>query len=285
VSTYELGEAAKYAEPCYLNLAVKQLKRRTRPRNEASCRLYDLFERDSIANHVMELLSGLLSLPLISGQKQELAAQLWNSTNLPGHPSEIFSSESSYFDYYQAQCIASTKDPNNNCGVSTHLDVVNIVHLLRERNATRLSVKDSLMTTLSRSGSTHFEEALQKAINLVIRLWLMIDVGDYMNGIIPGQTRLCWADDSLQNLVKSEFINEPILQSKLKLEKTFMAFNLERVAGIKIFWTDNLADHLRMMDDDTRVAVFHHAFFLHCHKKWYAKLGSCVDITSFPTID
>lgn len=37
---------------------------------------------------------------------------------------------------------------------------------------------------------------------------------------------------------------------------------MERIADITIYWTDNLADHLRMVEDDRVVAIFHYATFL-----------------------
>lgn len=54
----------------------------------------------------------------------------------------------------------------------------------------------------------------------------------------------------------------------VKLEKLFNAYNLSRIAGIEIVWTSNLSDHLRRQEDDTRVAVFHHAFFLENGLEW-----------------
>jgi hypothetical protein len=52
------------------------------------------------------------------------------------------------------------------------------------------------------------------------------------------------------------------VHDSIKLEKSFNALNVQRIGGIKIWWTNNLADHLRMMDDDKAVFVFHHASFL-----------------------
>ncbi len=49
---------------------------------------------------------------------------------------------------------------------------------------------------------------------------------------------------------------------RVKLDKFFTAKNLSRLAGIKIYWTNNLADHLRILDEDSEVAIFHHALFL-----------------------
>ena len=44
--------------------------------------------------------------------------------------------------------------------------------------------------------------------------------------------------------------------------------NVERIGGLRIIWTSNLADHLRLHDDDTRLSIFHHATFLHYQKSW-----------------
>ena len=42
------------------------------------------------------------------------------------------------------------------------------------------------------------------------------------------------------------------------------------IAGIQITWTSNLADHLQMRDDDTRVANFNYASFLEYQRSRYA---------------
>jgi hypothetical protein len=58
------------------------------------------------------------------------------------------------------------------------------------------------------------------------------------------------------------------MSESVKLEKIFNARNLEHIAGIKVRWTSNLADHLRMRDDDTAVELFHYASFLRFHQTW-----------------
>jgi hypothetical protein len=61
---------------------------------------------------------------------------------------------------------------------------------------------------------------------------------------------------------------QKVLKEHVKLEKLFNAYNLSRIARIEVVWTSNLADHLRMQDDDTRVAIFQHAFFLENQLGW-----------------
>jgi hypothetical protein len=56
----------------------------------------------------------------------------------------------------------------------------------------------------------------------------------------------------------------------VKLEKIFIARNLGRIAGIEIQFTNNLADHLRLMnEDDKKVTIFHNASFLIGQRKKY----------------
>ena len=43
--------------------------------------------------------------------------------------------------------------------------------------------------------------------------------------------------------------------------------NLEKIAGIQVRWTSNLADHLALRDDDKKVMLFHQASFLELSKE------------------
>ena len=91
----------------------------------------------------------------------------------------------------------------------------------------------------------------------------MISIGDSKYAV-SSVTPLIWNVGSLGVLLSTYFNKLQILSnSNIKLEKTFNAYNLKLIAGIKVAWTDNLIDHLRMTDDKT-VEVFHHAsFFKH----------------------
>jgi hypothetical protein len=55
----------------------------------------------------------------------------------------------------------------------------------------------------------------------------------------------------------------------VKLDRIFNARNLGRIAGIEVYWTNNLFDHLRLIDEDRKVAVFHYASFLKCQRERY----------------
>ena len=53
----------------------------------------------------------------------------------------------------------------------------------------------------------------------------------------------------------------------VKIPQSFTAAHLEQIAGIKVIWTSNLAGHLLLKDDDTKLMLFHQVSILQIHKK------------------
>ena len=91
----------------------------------------------------------------------------------------------------------------------------------------------------------------------------MISIGDSKYAVSSG-TPLIWDQGNLKDFL-SAYFNEPqILHNKdIKFEETFNAYSLERIAGIKVKWTDNLIDHLRIIEGNEKtIEIFHHASFL-----------------------
>lgn len=74
---------------------------------------------------------------------------------------------------------------------------------------------------------------------------------------------ITWTEGSLRSFLNGYFDTSPELScDQIRLPKSFDAWSLENVAGIKVSFTDNLVDHLRLVDDDGKVMIFHHASFL-----------------------
>lgn len=48
--------------------------------------------------------------------------------------------------------------------------------------------------------------------------------------------------------------------------QSFTAANLEKIAGIQVQWTSNLAGHLSLKDDEKKVMLFHQVSFLELSK-------------------
>ncbi|KAF5848161.1 hypothetical protein GGP41_005571 [Bipolaris sorokiniana] len=179
---------------------------------------------------------------------------------------------SPYFNYYINQCHHSLQ--GQPVATRTHEDIVKVSYLLR-KNASREDIEEKLRSALKTvdagrkeasvtNGGERLEEKVHNTINLVARLCFMVNVGVSEATFTPGRTKLQWIDGSLRSFLSNQF--EPSTSLKdvtVRFEKAFTARNIERIAGITIHWTDNLADHLRMLDaDDKTVAIFHHASFL-----------------------
>jgi hypothetical protein len=163
-----------------------------------------------------------------------------------------------YFRYYAQQCdLIGRHAKGRYSSVETHRDIMDIAQLLQQplpREEVRKHMSDFL-----RAADI---EQHENSINLVARLLLMIKFGDVPHECGGGR-HIEWSYGSLLEFVHDYFCGPPARSHELiKLEKSFNALNLERIAGIEIRWTDNLADHLRMMDDDKAVAIFHHVSFL-----------------------
>jgi hypothetical protein len=122
--------------------------------------------------------------------------------------------------------------------------------------------RDEVRKSMSDFLKTADKPQHENSINLVARLVLMTKFGDLSHECSGGR-HVEWSHGTLLEFVHDYFSCPPALgHERIKLEKSFNALNLQRIAGIEIWWTDNLADHLRMMDDDRAIAVFRHASFL-----------------------
>lgn len=202
----------------------------------------------------------LQETPVDEITRQEIINSIWpmktpkgaRPKDLDWHP---------YFSYYVKQCHHALHGQGKHVLVRTHQHVVDIIHLLEEGIPKDL-IKPHLKSLFHTPNPAREEEIIYNSIDLAARLNLMINIGASKYAI-SGQSQLIWNDGSLGEHVRA-FFNEPqVLGNSIKMEHTFTPCNIERIAGIKIRWTDNLVDHLRIVDDKDRiVAVFHHASFV-----------------------
>lgn len=107
-------------------------------------------------------------------------------------------------------------------------------------------------------------EYCEELVYFAARLLVMMDVGRFMSEAHRRRIVL-WESSSLRTCVGDYFDEAPKMSCEsVKLPKAFNAWSVETVGGIKVRLTDNLADHLLLVEDDTTVLVFHHASFLEC---------------------
>jgi hypothetical protein len=116
------------------------------------------------------------------------------------------------------------------------------------------------------------EEACDRCANLTARLLVMIRFGVAKNQI-SSRRSVQWGTGPLRDVVHSLFSEPPKIScEQIRLPKSFDAWAIANVSGIAIAFTDNLADHLLLIEDDTKLLIFHHASFLEYHRKYKASL-------------
>lgn len=171
----------------------------------------------------------------------------------------------SFWNYFIRECKDALHDGGRHIALRTHRDVVEVAAQL-QAGLTRDEIKDNLRTKLTTPHDNE-DELLENSIDLASGLLLMMACGTSSYGF-SGRTEILWRQESLQQYLADYFGVPPVLgHDSVKLEKNFTARNLGRIAGLEIVWTDNLVDHLRMSDDDTKVHIFHHASFLECQRQ------------------
>lgn len=146
--------------------------------------------------------------------------------------------------------------------------VLNDEILLKVISYVKLSneIRESLAGKLREQRLVADEASIEDTTALAARLLLMLNIGNPKHCLTPGQTRIDWRSGTLKELVGYQFSSIPVLSDHVKLSRQFNALQLVKIAGVKVAWTNNLADHLLLQEDDTKVYIFHHASFLQCHR-------------------
>ena len=192
--------------------------------------------------------------------------QLWNGDASLKSDSQELDLEA-YRAYHKKQCGHALHDGGRHISARTHRDILEIAKDLEE-GLSRETIRGRLSSKLADPKPGNETELLDSSVDLTARLVSMMDIGGLQYGF-SGRRELVWNQGSLKDFVNGYFNVPVVLGQDVKLEKMFNARNLGRIAGINIVWTDNLADHLRMIDDeDKKVAIFHHASFLKYQQRY-----------------
>ncbi|RYN49775.1 hypothetical protein AA0114_g6283 [Alternaria tenuissima] len=170
-----------------------------------------------------------------------------------------------YFEYYTTECRKAVEtDHGQHVTVRTHEDVITISRHFKE-GLTKDTIKRSLTLLDTRNRTEEVKDRMAEgSVRLAVRLFSMVDVGPTSNNWTWSPPSLPWTDEQLD--LSAVLANHFVISTKdtgsLIFEDEFSAFNLQRLAGLDIQWTNNLANHLRLIDNDRTLCIFHHATFL-----------------------
>lgn len=103
-------------------------------------------------------------------------------------------------------------------------------------------------------------------VDLAVDVWTMLSIAKFP-GDISYDEPIPWEDnETLARLVHKCFTLKPESQDVVKMPQSFTAAHLEKIGGIKVVWTSNLADHLLLKEDDTKLMLFHQISTLRLHE-------------------
>ena len=163
----------------------------------------------------------------------------------------------------------SNKSPNSLLSLNDFRTAVELIKAGRTREDIIAKLEKAHEATAPRA-TPPTKQALEALVDLAARALTMVSVG--------GSAEFAWTEGSLQRFLATKLPQTPTLDcEKTALPKTFHGFSVENGAKITVEFTDNLADHLLLVNDGSAVLVFHHVSFLESQEK-----SRCVTPSQLP---
>lgn len=215
----------------------------------------------------MSILNGpldeVLQNPVTSQAKAEIVQRLWRDQRGTSSKNPHFASDA-YFAHYTRECNAALTDEGSHLCSRTHRSLLQVAHLLEDA-ADKEEIRGRLRQTLTAQRSIVDEKKmLDGSLKLATRIFAMISIGP-LSSEISAKHSLPWTQGTFTNAVHEYFNQPPDVELDPKdddVSKDFTCHSIERMSGIEVLWTDNLLDHLRLVEGDKKLCVFHHASFL-----------------------
>lgn len=219
-------------------------------------------------------------IPMPSDTLQsEITDSFW--PHLPGQVAQAGNHrQAAYFSYFRSE-LDAWRLSGSPIAIQTYRDLLALVkHLQWKRNERRDSqmVLDFFQqSTCHEAGASHravlsnqhSTASINNALDLSIRLWLMLNVGSDSTALFPGKSRPVWEDfETLDDFVQRCFPTQasesgPRIEKKSPTVPIGMNLhNLKCIGGFDIVWTDHMADHLYLNDDLGTICLYHHATVL-----------------------
>lgn len=156
----------------------------------------------------------------------------------------------------------------------THRDILDITTILRENRGQKRPV---IRQILNDHQQQQDDRSLDHLCDLAVRMWLMINVLAPEVELVVETPRKPWIEGkSLDDLIQSLFPqSKTVLGLKeSRLDPHFTAINLKRICGLRLEWTECLANHLRLDRRKKVLWVFPFKAFLQGHLDYESEEGS-----------
>lgn len=197
----------------------------------------------AINSHIQvgEIISPLANI-LSRSERQYILRGFWSCDDALPYTIEHFGA---YFDYYEAQCRDQLQTKHV---IRSHSDLVTLAHHIKNNFSTPL--KELRRLIQQECGFEDDRDRLTNSIELAARLWLMVNLRNPRSEDFRTlQAALVWPDTSSIDDVLRQYILRPSVPSTSHpktFTEDFNAFELTRIGGFRIEWTDNISSHLEI---------------------------------------
>jgi hypothetical protein len=177
-----------------------------------------------------------------------------------------------YFKYYERELEMVQYGSNRQTDLATPLAVKthgDILRVIAELQTSYLLARCDLRQKLRASFPKAKDADLDASIDLGLRLWLMLNVRDpclrFKSPRPPQTPILAWREGvPLKDFVKRRFPRSrwQIGVKESRLHPSFTAAFMVEICGLRLEWTDCLADHLRLDRREKALRVYSYKFYL-----------------------
>ncbi|KAH6689504.1 hypothetical protein F5X68DRAFT_253886 [Plectosphaerella plurivora] len=214
---------------------------------------------------------GHICSPIPTAVKIRIADALWSADQETKYvpPIDI----EPYFEYHALQCKTMYHALGGSLPFSSHDGIVQIAEDLKEQGLTRdklYLLLDERYPKIAVNEGQDRTEVINGAIDLVARLLLMVDVGQPTTRMWTGREFRLWEQGTIREFAATIFPEQRSSRHDgIRLDRDFNARNLYAIGGLKVELTNNLLDHLEVVDveGETTVMIFHHVSFLKNQQK------------------
>lgn len=229
------------------------------PRKPGFC-LSQLPDSKCLAHMAAAPQSGILDIPIVNPNalKRDIAETLfqrfWPGSG-PTTPAITVDEHEPYFNYLQQECLVFS---NYFHAIETWADMVVLLDIIRDNPQASLSELVTLMQN-AHPGLATDRRKLLKSMEFVVQIWLLVSVKILMPlNKYELENSLPWPENkSLEDVLKQNLLQPPSTHNA-SLEEFTMQFNvidMNKIAGFRIIWTNDLGDHLSIRGSS--IYLFH----------------------------
>lgn len=148
---------------------------------------------------------------------------------------------------------------------TTHAAILKIVDTLRtKQDLTKLEIRQELLPAFPSADPL----AIDRSIELATRLWTMVNVIDpKLDLIVPQTEPVSWEPTGTMRSLFAQAIPRSRWEIGVKdsrLHPSFTAAFMTDICGLRLEWTDCLADHLRLDRRQKALRVYPYKSVLRC---------------------